>query len=41
MLAAGVVEVLARGEYFNRLHSGPAGDLQQTGVQTMIQKQMR
>jgi hypothetical protein len=41
VFAAGVVEVLARGEDFHGLRARTAGNLKQAGVQTMVQKQMR
>jgi hypothetical protein len=41
MLAAGVVEVLARGKNLHRLRSPLAGKLQQSGVQALVQEQVR
>ncbi len=40
VLAAGVVEVLARGKDLHRLRAGALRKLKQAGVQTMIQEQM-
>ena len=40
MLAAGVVEVLARGKDLHRLRAGALRELKQARMQTVIQKQM-
>ena len=40
VLAAGVVEVLARGKDFDRLSAGAGGQLEQAGMQSMSQEQM-
>ena len=40
MITAGVVEVLTRGEDFDRLRTGAVREFKQTWMQTMVQKQM-
>src|ERR1017187_8765967 len=40
MIAAGVIEVLAGGKYFDSLRSGPGGKLHQPWLQTLVQKQV-
>ena len=39
-LAAGVVEMLARGENLNTLGAGAAGKLQQAGMQALVEEQV-
>jgi hypothetical protein len=38
MFTAGVVEVLACGEYLNALRSAACGSLQQSGMKPLIQE---
>ena len=40
VLAAGVVEVLARGEDLHTLRAGAAGKLQQAGMQALVEEQV-
>jgi hypothetical protein len=41
MLAAGVVEVLACGEYLDCGHTVPVGNFEQAGMKPLVQEQVR
>ncbi len=41
VLAAGVVEVLARGKNLHRLRAGAVGELKQSGMKALVQEQVR